>query len=193
MALPVINAVVDDFTAGIGSLVMQVTGINDAIESGFEKLDNVQLTSEYQSDRTETDPAMYDKISDPRLDQWFSTVKNTVKNNATTFWNKHDTAKELGHVIEFRSGLDIAYRKKNGGRIGAEVHHLSNASLDENNPGTCRFKNYQFNTDIDDLYAPTGGNQGGNQTTRLPFLCTALECPEGTNTRDECKLYSQPH
>ena len=47
--------------------------------------------------------------------------------------------KELGHVIEFRAGLDIAYRKKNGGRIGAEVHHLSNASLDENNPGTETF------------------------------------------------------
>ena len=47
--------------------------------------------------------------------------------------------KELGHIIEFRSGLDLAYRRKNGARIGAEVHHLSNASLDENNPGTETF------------------------------------------------------
>ena len=47
--------------------------------------------------------------------------------------------KELGHIIEFRSGLDLAYRRKNGARIGVEVHHLSNASLDENNPGTETF------------------------------------------------------
>ena len=47
--------------------------------------------------------------------------------------------KELGHIMEFRSGLDLAYRRKNGARIGAEVHHLSNASLDENNPGTETF------------------------------------------------------
>ena len=47
--------------------------------------------------------------------------------------------KELGHIVEFRSGLDLAYRKENGRRIGVEVHHLSNASLDENNPGTETF------------------------------------------------------
>ena len=47
--------------------------------------------------------------------------------------------KELGHIVEFRSGLDLAYRRENGSRIGVEVHHLSNASLDENNPGTETF------------------------------------------------------
>ena len=52
-------------------------------------------------------------------------------------WDWNDA--ELGHIVEFRSGLDLAYRKENGGRIGVEVHHLSNASLDENNPGTETF------------------------------------------------------
>ena len=47
--------------------------------------------------------------------------------------------KDLGHAIEFRSGLDLAYRRTNGARIGVEFHHLSNASLDENNPGTETF------------------------------------------------------
>ena len=47
--------------------------------------------------------------------------------------------KDLGHPIEFRSGLDLSYRRKNGARVGMEVHHLSNASLDENNPGTETF------------------------------------------------------
>ena len=47
--------------------------------------------------------------------------------------------KDLGHIVEFRSGLDLAYRRNNGSRIGLEVHHLSNASLDENNPGTETF------------------------------------------------------
>ena len=46
--------------------------------------------------------------------------------------------KDLGHVIEFRSALEIAYRlhRDKGGRIGLLFYHLSNASISSTNPGS---------------------------------------------------------
>lgn len=44
--------------------------------------------------------------------------------------------KDLGHVVQFRSALELAYRFDNRARLGISAYHLSNASLDENNPGT---------------------------------------------------------
>ncbi len=73
-----------------------------------------------------------------RMDLYLTDKIVLTPSFAPGFYERGD-GKELGHVIEFRSGLDLAYRRKNGTRIGAEVHHLSNASLDENNPGTETF------------------------------------------------------
>jgi lipid A 3-O-deacylase len=42
---------------------------------------------------------------------------------------------DLGHVIEFRSGAEIAYRFDDRSRLGLEVYHLSNAHLGDKNPG----------------------------------------------------------
>ena len=73
-----------------------------------------------------------------RLDLYLTEKIVITPSFAPGFYERGD-GKDLGHVIEFRSGLDLAYRRKNGARIGAEVHHLSNASLDEHNPGTETF------------------------------------------------------
>jgi lipid A 3-O-deacylase len=45
--------------------------------------------------------------------------------------------KDLGHTIEFRSAITIAYRFDNHSRLGLRFYHLSNAGLggDGNNPG----------------------------------------------------------
>ena len=43
--------------------------------------------------------------------------------------------KDLGHVVEFRSGLELSYRFENRARLGLEVYHLSNARMDQHNPG----------------------------------------------------------
>ena len=43
---------------------------------------------------------------------------------------------DLGHVLEFRSGLDLAYRFDNRSRLGVGVTHLSNANIGDKNPGT---------------------------------------------------------
>ena len=43
---------------------------------------------------------------------------------------------DLGHVVEFRSQLELAYRFDNRSRLGLAISHYSNASLGDTNPGT---------------------------------------------------------
>ena len=49
---------------------------------------------------------------------------------------KGGSAKKLGHWIEFRSMAELSYKLNSGARIGIAIYHLSNASLDDFNPGT---------------------------------------------------------
>ncbi len=44
-------------------------------------------------------------------------------------------SRNLGHPIEFRSAVELAYEKNNGLRLGAQFYHISNASLGHHNPG----------------------------------------------------------
>ena len=44
--------------------------------------------------------------------------------------------KDLGSVAEFRSGVDFSYRFDDRSRLGIAFHHISNAGIDDNNPGT---------------------------------------------------------
>jgi hypothetical protein len=44
--------------------------------------------------------------------------------------------KDLGHGVEFRSGIEVAYAVAAGGRIGLALYHLSNAGLGKRNPGS---------------------------------------------------------
>ena len=43
--------------------------------------------------------------------------------------------KDLGHVVEFRSGVELAYRFDDRSRLGIAFSHISNANLGERNPG----------------------------------------------------------
>lgn len=43
---------------------------------------------------------------------------------------------DLGHKVEFRSQLELAYRFDNRSRLGVAISHYSNASLADQNPGT---------------------------------------------------------
>ena len=42
----------------------------------------------------------------------------------------------LGHTVEFRSGIEIAFEMKTGSRLGLGFFHLSNGSISDENPGT---------------------------------------------------------
>jgi hypothetical protein len=44
--------------------------------------------------------------------------------------------KDLGHTVEFRSQVELAYRFEGGQRLGLAFGHISNASLGDDNPGT---------------------------------------------------------
>lgn len=56
-------------------------------------------------------------------------------NTAVGLYEEGD-GQDLGHVVEFRSGLEVAYRFDDQSRLGLALHHLSNASIGDENPGT---------------------------------------------------------
>ena len=49
---------------------------------------------------------------------------------------RRGSSKDLSSIIEFRSGLEIAYRFDDRSRLGVAISHISNASISDNNPGT---------------------------------------------------------
>ena len=49
---------------------------------------------------------------------------------------------DLGHVIEFRSQAEFAYRFDDRSRLGFAISHISNASIGGKNPGTELFTLY---------------------------------------------------
>ena len=49
----------------------------------------------------------------------------------------HDgDGKDLGHVIEFRSQIEVAYEFDSNNRVSLGFGHISNASIGDRNPGT---------------------------------------------------------
>jgi hypothetical protein len=49
---------------------------------------------------------------------------------------EHGDGRDLGTPVEFRSGLEVAYRLRERHRIGLSFYHLSNGGLSEVNPGS---------------------------------------------------------
>jgi len=43
---------------------------------------------------------------------------------------------DLGHALEFRSGIEFSFKMKKGYRLGIAGYHLSNSRISKNNPGT---------------------------------------------------------
>ncbi len=61
--------------------------------------------------------------------------------------------KDLGFEVEFRSGLELGYRFDDRGRLTVAMHHLSNASLADKNPGTETITLY-YSLPLDKLLGP---------------------------------------
>jgi len=55
---------------------------------------------------------------------------------APTWWRGKTKALDLGHALEFRSQVEVAYRFDDRSRLGLSVSHVSNASLGDTNPGS---------------------------------------------------------
>jgi hypothetical protein len=43
---------------------------------------------------------------------------------------------DLGHTLEFRTGLELTYKLNKNYRIGLSAYHLSNSRISNRNPGT---------------------------------------------------------
>jgi len=57
--------------------------------------------------------------------------------------------KDLGHALEFRSGLELAYKLDDNSHLGLGIYHLSNASIANKNPGEeSIIFSYSFSPDI---------------------------------------------
>ena len=60
---------------------------------------------------------------------------------APGLYHKGD-GKDLGHVLEFKSEVQLSYELSKDTRIGVSYNHVSNASLGDKNPGA---NSYMFN------------------------------------------------
>ena len=81
-----------------------------------------------------TDSALYG-YAGIRLDVYFGRRWVVTPSFAPGLYHDGD-GKDLGHAIEFRSAFEVAYRFDDRSRLGLSLYHLSNAGLDDNNPGT---------------------------------------------------------
>ncbi|MEQ8816633.1 MAG: acyloxyacyl hydrolase [Thalassobaculum sp.] len=80
-----------------------------------------------------TDAATYGYVG-VGIDVFFGKRWVATPNFAVGVYGNGD-GKDLGHPVEFRSGLEVAYRFDDYSRLGLSFTHISNAGLDERNPG----------------------------------------------------------
>ena len=74
--------------------------------------------------------------------------------------------KDLGHVFEIRSGLEIAYRFNNRSRLGLLFYHISNAGLgDDRNPGAEALSVCPSPLKLGHYFVPDRGDFDGSETT----------------------------
>ncbi len=59
--------------------------------------------------------------------------------------------KDLGHTVEFRSQIELAYRFDNRSRVGVAFSHISNAGIGDENPGT-EILNVYYALPLDGLF-----------------------------------------
>ena len=61
-------------------------------------------------------------------------VLNVIPSFTPGLYNQGD-GKDLGHVIEFKTEIQITYELASSSEIGMSYNHISNASLGDKNPG----------------------------------------------------------
>ena len=68
--------------------------------------------------------------------------------------------KDLGHTLQFRSGIETGWRSPTGWGLGLELYHLSNGRLGETNPGS--------NSLVVTLSIPVGGAGRNPEFSQYP-------------------------
>ena len=73
------------------------------------------------------------------MDVFFGNRVALTLSTAAGGWHEGDLkpprGHPLGYPLEFRSGVDLAYRFDDRSRLGMGVYHISNAGLGKDNPG----------------------------------------------------------
>ena len=69
------------------------------------------------------------------IDIFFGKNFVVMPNAAVGGWRRGDS-KDLGSILEFRTGVEVAYRFEDKSRLGIAFQHISNAGIDDQNPGT---------------------------------------------------------
>lgn len=67
--------------------------------------------------------------------EWIIKDRFLFSPNFAVGWYNAGGGKNLGYPLEFRSGVEGAVVFKNQMRVGAQFHHISNASIGHKNPG----------------------------------------------------------
>jgi len=70
------------------------------------------------------------------IDMYFGRRWVLTPSFAPTWWRGKTDDLDLGHALEFRTRLEMAYRFDDRSRLGLSFSHSSNASLGDANPGT---------------------------------------------------------
>lgn len=132
---------VDGF--GLSAGVFNVLNSDSAAEAGFEL--RLRTLFEGTSERpwvlrpavgamATTDGTLYGyagfRLEIPLGERWV-----LVPQTAAGVYDRGD-GKELGGSIQFRSGLELDFRLTEAHSLGAVFYHLSNAGLEEPNPGS---------------------------------------------------------
>lgn len=103
------------------------------LEYRFSESNKLFLFTPFVGVTATTDAATYGYVG-IGVDVFFGRRWVATPNFAVGVYGNGD-GKDLGHAIEFRSGLEIAYRFDDYSRLGLSFTHISNAGLDERNPG----------------------------------------------------------
>jgi len=119
--------------AGIFDVINEDTTAQLGLEYVFSEENKLWVFTPMIGGFVTADEAVY-AYAGIRLDIFFGRRIVLTPNFAVGLFEEGN-GRALGQPLEFRSGLELAYRFDNRARLGLAFHHLSNAGLSERNPG----------------------------------------------------------
>lgn len=102
------------------------------------------------------------------MDLYFGNRFVVSPSTAVGLYARNGASSNLGSAVEFRSGIDFAYRFDDRSRLGIGIYHISNTGLwDDRNPGEETLM-LSYDIPISKLYSgwkSPGGNSPAAQST----------------------------
>lgn len=121
------------FGAGYYDLFDNQSAGEARVEYRFSEANKVWIFTPFVGAMGTTDAATYG-YAGIGIDVFFGKRWVATPNFAVGLYGNGD-GKDLGYAVEFRSGLEVAYRFDDYSRLGVSFTHISNAGLDDRNPG----------------------------------------------------------